>query len=649
MFSVRGVRRHVFSHGFGVWTALILFILGAGVGAQERGAPGGSNEILPGSDYWSSPPGLSFQDFSASPIPADFFFPGSDPFDGVMQLQGVPLTLGGGILELTDTVVNRLDTAVLDGPGTQDTVPIEIVALNLQGVEPLAITTGGVNPQLYEVFVTLSNQPQQQGTMTISQVTEQGGVYDADLPVMPLFVFFPVKGGDPIFLDGAFTDPPMILMLGATAAPWHNGVGCDRLEPLDPPPPALPATPNFAPGFDVHPRNGRCTCKLTMEEELLAAHGILPARFAGQPDADGDGIPDTCDNCPMVPNTDQADGDGDFVGDACEDIIQAGIDLWATPPGLSFQDFVAKPIPADFFFPGSDPFSGVVDFQGQPINPDTMGPTDTVVARLDNANLTGTGSQATVGIEIKQLNLVSVDPITVTGGSGGTYDVLVELSDAAQQQGTMTIRQEDPDGGTFDSDLPVTPKFTFIPSSGVGDPLVFDCGLTVPPITIQMGATGAAWSFGEGCPGKIILGSDPPFDLPTTPNFDVGSLFDLLDGKCHCLLTPEEAQLAAHGVLPARWDNEPDIDLDDIPDACDNCYRLPNTDQADDDDDLIGNACEECDVDSDNIWNSADWFERTSRWLGDAGAFPQFDANTDGSIDILDFVLKIFCVPRECP
>jgi len=36
-------------------------------------------------------------------------------------------------------------------------------------------------------------------------------------------------------------------------------------------------------------------------------------------DTDGDGIPDESDNCPTVPNTDQADTDGDGVGDACDE------------------------------------------------------------------------------------------------------------------------------------------------------------------------------------------------------------------------------------------------------------------------------------------------------------------------------------------
>jgi hypothetical protein len=41
-------------------------------------------------------------------------------------------------------------------------------------------------------------------------------------------------------------------------------------------------------------------------------------------DDDGDGVPDTTDNCPLVANRDQTDSDGNDIGDACDGIVCPG-------------------------------------------------------------------------------------------------------------------------------------------------------------------------------------------------------------------------------------------------------------------------------------------------------------------------------------
>jgi hypothetical protein len=87
-------------------------------------------------------------------------------------------------------------------------------------------------------------------------------------------------------------------------------------------------------------------------DALAAVHSV---DVTGAPDADGDGYPDSADDCPAVSDPAQRDSDGDGVGDACEDIGCAAVvtdgklalTKLQTPPGddgLSWSGTLA-PVP----------------------------------------------------------------------------------------------------------------------------------------------------------------------------------------------------------------------------------------------------------------------------------------------------------------
>ncbi len=94
-----------------------------------------------------------------------------------------------------------------------------------------------------------------------------------------------------LYVDGIPAGTPANLSAMGTldsGYPFLVGVRAD--------PPASVGNPQFFAGL--------------VDEVRLSKIGIL--------DADGDGVPDAGDNCPSLPNPDQADLDGDGVGDACD-------------------------------------------------------------------------------------------------------------------------------------------------------------------------------------------------------------------------------------------------------------------------------------------------------------------------------------------
>lgn len=297
-----------------------------------------ANDVLPGLDLWTTPPGASYEDFRETPIPADFFDPGSDPFDGIVYWVGVPLAPISSIA-LTDTIVRRPALAPLPTCGTGVQIPIEIVSLSLTSIQPITVTyNNGLNPELWNVDVCLSSIPQPQGTMTIEHDCAAGGTFTSELPVLPKLVFTRVSDSAVRTLDfGVAGMQPLVFRTGCptgwvhvpdamfgvtTAAPGSIpalDVDCDGI--LDAPIPE--GTSNFAAGIEPMP----CNCidptvsqrkRLVGEAALWAAHGVKVSEEQKLGDTDGDGHDDIYDNCMTVANPDQCDMDCNSVGDACQ-------------------------------------------------------------------------------------------------------------------------------------------------------------------------------------------------------------------------------------------------------------------------------------------------------------------------------------------
>ncbi|HPD13854.1 MAG TPA: hypothetical protein PLE19_02840 [Planctomycetota bacterium] len=135
-----------------------------------------------------------------------------------------------------------------------------------------------------------------------------------------------------------------------------------------------------------------------------------------------------------------------------------------------------NPIPAGFFDPGSEPFTGSILLIGYPPNPvGPLGNTDTIVRRLADGNLPFAGSTDPVPIELVQLSLVSLNPITVTtGGVDSFFDVFVELDPLRVSNGTMTLTRTN--SGHFASFFDIWTELTFREVGNPGNSFVLNWG-----------------------------------------------------------------------------------------------------------------------------------------------------------------------------
>ncbi|MCP3959074.1 MAG: hypothetical protein GY719_14585 [bacterium] len=206
-----------------------------------------------------------------------------------------------------------------------------------------------------------------------------------------------------------------------------------------------------------------------------------------------------------------------------DDVITSGVDLWPTATGASVTSFADDPIPAGFFCPGSKAFDGRIVMNGKPLVTEptgVLGPTDTVVHRLDDATFDEDGV-ATTRLQMMALSLVGTEPVDV--GCDTRFEVTSTL-DGEQPLTEMTIFREGDWGGTYASPLHLNVKVVFTPLDG-GEPLGVNQEIYLGPSPDSYWATTEevgvnAW----GEPVKVDTDGDGVADsvMPEASNFLVG-------------------------------------------------------------------------------------------------------------------------------
>ncbi|MHC4265991.1 MAG: hypothetical protein ACYSUK_08670 [Planctomycetota bacterium] len=136
----------------------IYFVVGCLLAAMPVQSPG-QTTIEPGIDSWITVEQtyVEFGSADLTTLPADFFGPGSDPFDGRVYLQGEPESVPWCAHCQADTLILRPGPAI---PFPSEIVDIEIVKLNLVSTSPIKVTgTGPWIDSFFDVYMRLSPVP----------------------------------------------------------------------------------------------------------------------------------------------------------------------------------------------------------------------------------------------------------------------------------------------------------------------------------------------------------------------------------------------------------------------------------------------------------------------------------------------------------
>ena len=379
-------------------------------------------------------------------------------------------------------------------------------------------------------------------------------------------------------------------------------------------------------------------------------------------DTDDDGILDFEDNCPTVPNVDQADSDADGLGDVCDD-CPIDPDNDADSDNLCGND---DNCPNDY-----NPAQGDMDDDGIgdacddcPIDQENDIDSDDVCGNVDNCPN-------------------DYNPIQADSDGDGIGDVCEEACpegfadcDNDPNNGCEVNLLADCDNcGSCDNNCngyacnegSCYTSCTMDSQCAQGN-YCDESGSCVPPdkgngetcIISQECLSG--YCIDGVCCDSLCSGENEACNLPefegvctSTLDSDDDGVLDVYD---NCPNTPnsEQADSDDDGIgdecdnCPTNYNpGQDDVDGDDVGNKCDNCPNDSNADQRDRDDDDIGDVCDNCprnsnpdqtDADGDEIGEACDNCPTTSN-------SDQIDADNDDVGDVCDNCPAIYNPGQE--